>query len=196
MKKSVIFVADSLDNAHKFQQVLSALDVEVAAGSSLRIPRRNKCRYSGKKTPRGKNLKKYSGRLRMSARNSGVPACARQISPFATFFRRTIYLQVRSQNIPEAIKNNLIPQYLAFSNIKNSGGFAYFYCKYPLNMLLSLVIYETYGRHNFKTFKNPQSQKAFGVSVNVGRKRSEAARLHNRKPQANSVVRAVAFRQA
>lgn len=37
MKKSVIFVADSLDNAHKFQQVLSALDVEVAAGSSLQF---------------------------------------------------------------------------------------------------------------------------------------------------------------
>lgn len=34
MRKTVIFVADSLDNAHKFQQVLSALDVEVAAGSS------------------------------------------------------------------------------------------------------------------------------------------------------------------
>ncbi len=33
MRKSVIFVADSLDNAHKFQQVLSGLDVDVAAGS-------------------------------------------------------------------------------------------------------------------------------------------------------------------
>lgn len=32
--KKVIFVADSLDNAHKFQQVLSEMDVEVFAGSS------------------------------------------------------------------------------------------------------------------------------------------------------------------
>ena len=30
-RKQVIFVADSLDNAHKFQQVLSSLDVDVAA---------------------------------------------------------------------------------------------------------------------------------------------------------------------
>ena len=37
MGKSVIFVADSLDNAHKFQQVLSGLDVEVAAGSSAQL---------------------------------------------------------------------------------------------------------------------------------------------------------------
>ena len=37
MRKSVIFVADSLDNAHKFQQVLAGLDVEVAAGSSLQF---------------------------------------------------------------------------------------------------------------------------------------------------------------
>lgn len=37
MRKSVIFVADSLDNAHKFQQVLSGLDVDVAAGSSLQF---------------------------------------------------------------------------------------------------------------------------------------------------------------
>lgn len=36
-RKKVIFVADSLDNAHKFQQILSALDVEVAAGSSLQF---------------------------------------------------------------------------------------------------------------------------------------------------------------
>lgn len=36
-KKTVIFVADSLDNAHKFQQVLSSLDVSVAAGSSLQF---------------------------------------------------------------------------------------------------------------------------------------------------------------
>ena len=36
-RKSVIFVADSLDNAHKFQRVLSGLDVDVAAGSSLQF---------------------------------------------------------------------------------------------------------------------------------------------------------------
>lgn len=36
-RKTVIFIADSLDNAHKFQQVLSAFDVEVAAGSSLQF---------------------------------------------------------------------------------------------------------------------------------------------------------------
>lgn len=36
-RKSVIFVADSLDNAHKFQQVLSGFDVDVAAGSSVQF---------------------------------------------------------------------------------------------------------------------------------------------------------------
>lgn len=36
-RKLVIFVADSLDNAHKFQQVLAGLDVDVAAGSSLQF---------------------------------------------------------------------------------------------------------------------------------------------------------------
>lgn len=36
-RKLVIFVADSLDNAHKFQQVLARLDVEVAAGSSTHL---------------------------------------------------------------------------------------------------------------------------------------------------------------
>lgn len=36
-RKTVIFVADSLDNAHKFQQVLSRLDVDVAAGSSVQF---------------------------------------------------------------------------------------------------------------------------------------------------------------
>lgn len=36
-RKKVIFIANSLDNAHKFQQILSALDVEVAAGSSLQF---------------------------------------------------------------------------------------------------------------------------------------------------------------
>ncbi len=38
MRKSVIFVADSLDNAHKFQSVLQTLDVDVAAGSSAAFP--------------------------------------------------------------------------------------------------------------------------------------------------------------
>jgi DNA-binding response OmpR family regulator len=36
-RKSVIFVADSLDNAHKFQAVLSSMDVDVVAGSSLQF---------------------------------------------------------------------------------------------------------------------------------------------------------------
>ncbi len=36
-RKTVIFVADSLDNAHKFQQVLSSFDVGVAAGSSAQL---------------------------------------------------------------------------------------------------------------------------------------------------------------
>ncbi len=38
-RKMVIFIADSLDNAHKFQQVLSGLDVDVAAGSSMQFKR-------------------------------------------------------------------------------------------------------------------------------------------------------------
>lgn len=38
-RKQVIFVADSLDNAHKFQRVLSGLDVDVAAGSSAQFNR-------------------------------------------------------------------------------------------------------------------------------------------------------------
>ncbi len=33
-RKLVIFIADSLDNAYKFQQILSSLDVEVAVGST------------------------------------------------------------------------------------------------------------------------------------------------------------------
>ena len=37
MKKRVVFIADSLDNAYKFQQVLAALDVEIAAGSTMQI---------------------------------------------------------------------------------------------------------------------------------------------------------------
>lgn len=36
-RKQVIFIADSLDNAHKFQVVLSGLDVGVSAGSSLQF---------------------------------------------------------------------------------------------------------------------------------------------------------------
>ncbi|WP_165044362.1 winged-helix domain-containing protein [Adlercreutzia sp. ZJ138] len=36
-RKTVIFVADSLDNAHKFQQVLSYFDVDVVAGSSMQF---------------------------------------------------------------------------------------------------------------------------------------------------------------
>lgn len=36
-RKQVIFIADSLDNAHKFQAVLSSLDVGVSAGSSLQF---------------------------------------------------------------------------------------------------------------------------------------------------------------
>ncbi len=36
-RKTVIFVADSLDNAHKFQQVLGSLDVDVVAGSSMQF---------------------------------------------------------------------------------------------------------------------------------------------------------------
>ncbi len=37
MRKRVVFIADSLDNAYKFQQVLSAFDVEIAAGSTVQI---------------------------------------------------------------------------------------------------------------------------------------------------------------
>ena len=36
-RKTIIFIADSLGNAHKFQQVLSKLDVDVAAGSSVQF---------------------------------------------------------------------------------------------------------------------------------------------------------------
>lgn len=36
-RKTVIFIADSLDNAHKFQQILSGFDVDVAAGSSIQF---------------------------------------------------------------------------------------------------------------------------------------------------------------
>ncbi len=36
-RKKVVFIADSLDNAHRFQQVLSQMDVDVAAGSSLQF---------------------------------------------------------------------------------------------------------------------------------------------------------------
>lgn len=37
MKPHVVFIADSLDNAYKFQMVLSRFDVEVAAGSTIQI---------------------------------------------------------------------------------------------------------------------------------------------------------------
>ena len=37
MGKRVIFIADSLDNAYKFQQVLSRFDVEIAAGSTVQV---------------------------------------------------------------------------------------------------------------------------------------------------------------
>lgn len=36
-RKQVVFIADSLDNAYKFRQVLSSLDVDVSAGSSLQF---------------------------------------------------------------------------------------------------------------------------------------------------------------
>lgn len=36
-RKHVIFIADSLDNAYKFRQVLSSMDVDVSAGSSLQF---------------------------------------------------------------------------------------------------------------------------------------------------------------
>lgn len=39
MKKRVVFIADSLDNAYKFQQVLSSFEVEIAAGSTVQIPK-------------------------------------------------------------------------------------------------------------------------------------------------------------
>ena len=37
MRQRVVFIADSLDNAYKFQQVLSQLDVDIAAGSTMQI---------------------------------------------------------------------------------------------------------------------------------------------------------------
>ena len=37
MKKKVVFIADSLDNAYKFQQVLSTFGVEISAGSTVQI---------------------------------------------------------------------------------------------------------------------------------------------------------------
>lgn len=37
MRKRVVFIADSLDNAYKFQQVLSGFDVDIAAGSTAQI---------------------------------------------------------------------------------------------------------------------------------------------------------------
>ena len=38
-RAQVIFIADSLDNAHKFRTVLASLDVDVSAGSSLQFER-------------------------------------------------------------------------------------------------------------------------------------------------------------
>lgn len=37
MRKKVIFIADSLDNAYKFRQVLSTFNVDIAAGSTMQI---------------------------------------------------------------------------------------------------------------------------------------------------------------
>lgn len=37
MRKRVVFIADSLDNAYKFQQVLSQFEVEISAGSTVQI---------------------------------------------------------------------------------------------------------------------------------------------------------------
>ena len=39
MRKHVLFIANSLDNAYKFQQVLLGLNAEVSAGSTLQIDR-------------------------------------------------------------------------------------------------------------------------------------------------------------
>ena len=36
-KKKVVFIADSLDNAYRFQRVLSQFDVDISAGSTLQI---------------------------------------------------------------------------------------------------------------------------------------------------------------
>lgn len=38
-RKHVIFIANSLDNAYRFQQILAEFDVEIAAGSTLQIKR-------------------------------------------------------------------------------------------------------------------------------------------------------------
>ncbi len=37
MGKHIVFIADSLDNAYKFQQVLSDFDVDISAGSTLQV---------------------------------------------------------------------------------------------------------------------------------------------------------------
>lgn len=37
VQKKVIFIADSLDNAHRLQQILAGMDVEVCAGSTLQF---------------------------------------------------------------------------------------------------------------------------------------------------------------
>ena len=38
MRKRVVFIANSLDSAFKFQQVLAGLEVDVAAGSTIQLP--------------------------------------------------------------------------------------------------------------------------------------------------------------
>ena len=37
MRKRVVFIADSLDNAYKFQQVLSGFEVDIAAGTTMQV---------------------------------------------------------------------------------------------------------------------------------------------------------------
>ena len=37
MRKTVVFIADSLDNAYKFQKVLSGMEVDISAGSTAQI---------------------------------------------------------------------------------------------------------------------------------------------------------------
>ena len=37
MRKKVVFIADSLDNAYKFQQVLSGFDVDIESHTAIRL---------------------------------------------------------------------------------------------------------------------------------------------------------------
>ena len=62
MRKTVIFIADSLDNAHKFQQVLSGLDVDVAAGSSVQFKKRWMTLRYNRERHQGTNVEFPSGR--------------------------------------------------------------------------------------------------------------------------------------